>query len=421
MFGLHNIGKKINTTAGKLTVAGDPLIGGEGAGYKARLADGRTVFYKEFNHAAAADLDADQTLRHRWKRTRWLVQARLDQLDSRINAPFAISCDQSAPPGYVCVWIDGLTTLEEWRGNAVPYADRLNVVGQLAYLLTLLHARGVAQGDVNAANVGITGTGDGLEVHLYDLGNFNNGDSKLRPLMVGEAEHMAYWLRLGKAIPDIQSDCYAFGVIAHEMLLARPVTAGCANVEQMLARLEKGRLPGDPMLGTPQGADLGLPYQILPPSLQTLLRNMLAPESAFVPRIDAFFARFQQELPNLIACGGCGMPYWWTAQRVACPSCSAPSPAAITVKLPSGGMLAIRRNTVLGRESLGGAPYLSAEHLLIQPVAFGTAAAYIRGRNGMKLIRSAGPRLFLPQGSGPVAVVPGDRLELDGTRLEFAE
>ena len=421
MFGLHNIGTVINTSAGKLTIIGDPLIGGEGAGYKARLADGRTVFYKEFNRAAAADLDADQTMRHRWKRTRWLVQARLDKLDSRINAPFAISCDQRAPPGYVCTWIDGLTTLEKWRGNAVPYADRLNVVGQLAYLLSLLHARTVAQGDVNAGNVSIVGMGHGLDVHLFDFGNFNNGDPKLRPLMAGEAEHMAFWLRLGKAVPDMQSDAYAFGVISYEMLLARPVTAGCANVEQMLARLEHGRLPGDPMLGTPQGADQGLPYEILPPSLQSQLRNMLAPTPAFVPRIDAFIAHFKRELGNLIACGGCGMPYWWTAQREACPSCSAPSPAAITVKLPAGGILPIRRNTVLGRGSLGGAHYLSAEHLLIQPVALGAAAAYVRGRNGIKLIRSAGTRLFLPQGSGPIAIAPGDLLELEGTRLEFSE
>jgi hypothetical protein len=84
-------------------------------------------------------------------------------------------------------------------------------------------------------------------------------------------------------------------------------------------------------------------------------------------------------------------------------------------------MLPIRRNTVLGRSSLGGAPYLSAEHLLIQPVALGAAVAYVRGRNGIKLIRSNGPRLFLPQGSGPIAISPGDLLELDGTRLEFAE
>ena len=421
MFGLHSTGTSIKTTAGKLTIIGDPLIGGEGAGYKARLADGRMVFYKEFNRAAASDMDADQTMRHRWKRTRWLVKARLDKLDSRINAPFAISCEQNAPPGYVCAWIDGLTTLEEWRGNAVPYADRLNVVGQLAYLLSLLHTSKIAQGDLNAANVGIVGMGHGLDVYLYDFGNFNNGDPKLRPLMAGEAEHMAYWLRLGKEVPDIQSDAYAFGVISHEMLLARPVTAGCANVEQMLARLEQGRLPGDPMLGTSQGADQGLPYQILPPSLQTQLRNMLAPTPAFVPRVDVFLAHFKRELGNLIACGDCGMPYWWTAQRERCPSCAAPSPAAITVKLPAGKMLPIRRNTVLGRDSLGGAPYLSADHLIIQPVALGTAVAYVRGRNGIKLIRPAGPRLFLPPGSGPITVAPGDRFELDTTRLEIAE
>lgn len=418
MFGFKDPGAVIRTTAGKLTILDGPMIGGEGAGYKAKL-HGKVVFYKEFNQNAAADLDPQQTQEHRRLRTDWLVKARLDQLDPRINAPFAMTTDQATPPGYICAWVDGLETLENWRTRAHPYGERLQVIGQIAYLLSLLHSHQIAQGDMNSANIGILGNGPNLTVILFDFGNYNNGNPKLRPLMAGEAEHMAFWLRLGKAIPDMRSDVYALGIMAYELLLARPVTAGCSSVDEMLIRLEQGRLPGDPMLGTNTGMEVGLPYQMLPPRLQTQLRNMIAPEPGYTPSVHDFLRQFREELDNLIECGSCRSPYFWTIQRAACPTCHAPSPAAIAVRLPNGGELPVRRNLIFGRDMLGGAPYLSGEHLILQPHSLGKVHGYIRGTNGMQLVRMNGSRLSLPKGSGPILIEVGDRLEIESTRLEF--
>ena len=93
MFGYLNVGDKVATTAGTLEIAGNPLIGGEGAGYKATL-NGKTVFFKGFR-----DLDRlpvgyashDAVRKHRHTRTLWLVQAKLHQLNPAFNAPFVTS------------------------------------------------------------------------------------------------------------------------------------------------------------------------------------------------------------------------------------------------------------------------------------------------------------------------------------------
>lgn len=417
MFGNHDIGKQIKTTAGAVTIVGDPILGGEGAGYKAVL-KGKDVFYKEFKADQIASLNEEQVRQHRYKRTQWLVNARLDLLHPAINAPFAMTSDAKAAPGYVCNWIESLTLLSRWREGDHPYADRLNVARKLGHLLSLIHERGIAQGDLNAENVGVLGAGPSLEVALIDFGNFNNGDANLAPLMAGESEHMAFWLQNRNDVPDIQSDVFAYGVMAYEMIFARSIDSGLTDRGDMMARRERGLIPGDPLLGAEQGADQGLPYDILPAILQTDLRNMLAPDPSYTPRIVDFLRHFDAEVPNLISCQICSMPFWWTSARLTCPCCKSAAPAALNLRLASGAILPIQRNLMLGRDQLGGAPYLSAQHFIVQGKQFGVASIYVRGRNGLKLIKHSGERLHYPEGSGPILVMPGDALELEATHID---
>jgi len=422
MFGYLNIGDKVATTDGPLTIAGNPLIGGEGAGYKATL-NGKSVFFKGFR-----DLDRlpvgyashDAVRKHRHKRTQWLVQAKLHQLNAAFNAPFAMSTDPKNA-GYVCAWIDNLVPWSEWRELPHPYGERLAVVGQLGHLLNILHSHGIAHGDINGNNVCILGAGAALQVVLIDFGNFNNGDAALAPLMSNDPEHISPWLLKGQGCADWHSDVYALGIMTYEALLVKTIDSGGTTEAEMRARRERGNVVGDPLGGDHRGDEQGLPFASLSPSLQTMLRGMLAPDPKVQSTIAHFKRVFDAEIAhNLLLCSACNNPYWWHVGISACPCCnSMAAPPALHVQLPNQ-VVPLKHHLTLGRDDLPGAPaYISAKHLVIQPAHLGAARVFITGRNGMTLTKATGQRLHLTADSGGVMVLPGDKLELQGTRISF--
>lgn len=422
MFGYLNIGDKVATTAGTLEIVGNPLIGGEGAGYQAKL-NGQPVFFKGFR-----DLDRlpvgyashDAVRKHRQARTLWLVQAKLHQLNPAFNAPFAMSLD-AKNPGYVCAWIEGLTPWSEWREAPHPYGERLAVVGQLGHLLYQLHARGVAHGDINGNNVCIVGAGAALKVVLIDFGNYNNGDKALVPLMSNDPEHISPWLRRGQGVADQHSDVYALGIMTYEALLVKTIDSGGTDEADMHARRASGQVVGDPLSGNYRGDEQGLPFASLSPALQTMLRGMLAPDPNAQSTIAHFKRVFDEEVQhNLVLCRSCNKPYWWHVGVCACPCCkSVAAPPALHVQLPNR-VLPLTHHLMLGRDDLPGSPaHLSAKHMVIQPAYLGAARVFVTGRNGMTLTRTTGQRVHLTADSGGVLVAPGDQLELQGTRVLF--
>lgn len=422
MFGFLNIGDQVATTAGTLTIAGAPLVGGEGAGYKATL-NGKTIFFKQFTDLQTLPRgfsSAEAVAKHRHKRTEWLVKAQLHLLSPAFNAPFASSTNPKQP-GYVCAWIDGLIPWAEWREQPHPYGERLSVIGQLTTLLSILHSQGIAHGDVNANNVSVLGTGAALQVMLIDFGNCNNGDAALNPLMTNDVEHISPDLYQGKGVADMQSDLYALGVMSYEALLVKTIDSGGANEQDMRQRRANGAIPGDPLCGTRKGDELGLPYDALSPALQTKLRGLTAPEPSQRPRIDHFKQAFDYETAhNLVLCPVCNKPYFWHVALVSCPCCKAAAvPPALHVQLPNQ-VLPLRHNLQIGRDDIPGAPlYFSAQQLVIQPAHLGAARIYVTGRNSMKLTQTSGKKLLVTSQSGAVEVGPGDVLELESTRIAF--
>jgi hypothetical protein len=422
MFGYLNPGDKVATTAGTLTIVGSPLVGGEGAGYKATL-NGNTVFYKQFTDLQvlpAGFTSHEAVAKHRHKRTEWLVKAQLNLLNPAFNAPFASSANPKKP-GYVCSWIDGLTPWSEWREQAHPYGERLTVIGQLTTLLSLLHQQNIAHGDINANNVCILGSGVNLRVVLIDFGNCNDGDPAKRPLMTNDVEHISPDLFQGKGVADMQSDLYALGVMSYEALLVKTIDSGGANEQDMRQRRAKGAIPGDPLCGTRKGDEVGLPYDALPPALQTKLRGLTNPEPSQRPKIGYFKLVFDHETAhNLVLCTVCNKPYFWHVALLSCPCCKAAAvPPALHVQLPNQ-VMELRHNMCIGRDNIPGAPlYFAARQLLIQPAHLGAARIFVTGRNSMKLTQSNGKKYLMNSQSGSVDVGPGDVLELEGTRISF--
>lgn len=423
MLGFLNPGDQIETSAGRVTIVGDPMPGGEGNGYKATL-NGKKVFYKQFKDLKklpSGFADHQAVSQHRHRRTQWLLGTKLHQLSPALNAPFAITTDPNKT-GYVCAWIDGLTPWSEWRMQRSLYAERLALVGQLSTLIQLMHAHGISHGDINGNNVCILGQGNGLKVVLIDLGNAWNGDVNIRPLMACDEEHISPWLLAGNGAADFSTDLYSLGVIAYEILLNKTIDAGLSDIQTIRERRARGSLSGDPLCGTTVGNKQGLPYSSLSPVMQTVVRGLLAPDPALQPTIGEFKATFDSELLNVVLCTGCGNPYWWHVGLVHCPCCQvAPVPAALHLSLSSrrGAPLPVRQNLILGRQDIGGNPYFSEKHLVIQPLRLGRARVFITGRNGMLLIQANGKTHAVGPSTGGFYVGPGDALELQGTRITF--
>ena len=417
MFNMHAPGTKVETNIGDITIVKDISAGGEGQGY---LADykGKKVFYKQFHTAAVPPRTPEQTMALRKARTKFLVDAELYKLDplGRINAPFAYSKEG----GYVCAWIENLIPLvadavdgPSFLGQRRPYAQCVGVMLQVTDLLSLVHAKGISHGDLNDDNIGVVIEGDTVRVHLIDWSNFNCGDPALPPLMAGAEGSMAQWIRSKGDLPDQASDAYSLALYSHELLLGRPVVHGCNSVAEMLDRLEKGDLAGDPLLGRKlAGNDAGLPFQILSSELQSQLRMMLRPTKTTTPSIGVFSQVMHSSLPNLISCPSCNSPLWWHASRKTCPKCSQPIGAALHIVV-NGKTIAISGAMLLGRDDLGGDGAVSAEHMRVHPMAPGRGHVTVLGRNGIK--RQRGGERVMASAGQTMDIMVGDQLEITTT------
>lgn len=415
MFQIHTSGQKIATSIGNITILKDIAAGGEGQGYLAEH-KGNRVFYKKFNNNAVPPRSPEETLALRKARTKVLVNSRISDLDpmGRINAPIAWS-DEG---GYVCDWIENLLPLvadpadgPSFLGSARPYAQRVGVLAQIVDLLFLAHSAAISHGDLNDSNIGVVVEGNTVKVYLIDWSNFNNGDARLPPVMAGAEGSMAWWVRSQGQLPDMKSDTYSMAMYGHELLLGRPVVQGCASMAEMLARLEKGDLAGDPLRGKQLiGNTDGLPFEILSAELQSAFRMMLRPDKALTPSMDSFRKTLRESLPNLVSCPTCSSPLWWHSSRRTCPKCHQAVGAALHLSVSGGQTFAISGVTLLGRADLGGDSAISAQHLRVLPTSPGCGQLKVLGLNGVKRQRGAA-RVHAPAGSHMDLLI-GDRLEL---------
>lgn len=414
MFNTHKPGSKVSTSVGDIIIEKEVGTGGEGIGYCANH-NGKKVFYKQFYQTAVSPRSPEQTLALRKARTQWLVNSKIYELDpfGRINAPYA----SSKEGGYLCDWVDNLLPLvsepedgESFLGIGRPYAQRVGVLLQISDLLTLVHNKGIAHGDLNDDNIGVVIQGDVVRVYLIDWSNFNCGIKTLPPVMAGAESAMAWWIRTTGAMPDKSSDVYSLAIYGHELLLARPVVQGCATVTEMLDRLKNGDLAGDPLRGRHlSGNEIGLPFEILTPELQSQLRMMLQPEKNKTPSIDEFSEVLRSSLPNLIACQNCNSPLWWNASRYTCPKCSQPIGAALHLVF-NGTTIPITGLMLFGRSELGGDSAVSSQHFRVHPLSPGHGNLRVLGLNGMK--RQRGAERIGAQAGQEMDISVGDQLEI---------
>ncbi len=139
---------------------------------------------------------------------------------SEVVAVFALHLD-ATPPFLVMERIEGTSLDARLRDGPLPFREGLALLGHIAHALDALHARGLAHGDVKAANVIVQEDG---AVKLVDLGltpllrRIGKGD------VVGTPSHMPPERARGLVVaPELHArgDVYAFAVMTFHVLAGR--------------------------------------------------------------------------------------------------------------------------------------------------------------------------------------------------------
>ena len=151
----------------------------------------------------------------------------------------------SGKPFLVQSYLEGRTLREAIPAGGWEVPRALSVLRQIASALDAAHAKGVIHRDLKPENVILQPlTGGGEHVTLIDFGIASvanaSSDAQEKTRITGTFTYMAPEQFDGRPCP--QSDVYALGVIAFELLLGTAPTAGIPLFELLMVQRE-GRWP----------------------------------------------------------------------------------------------------------------------------------------------------------------------------------
>lgn len=218
--------------------------GGEGLVYTARdLATGENgvvkIFHSKFDKAKTAE------------RIRFLMNQKLEEACPALVPPVD-SIIRSDIVGHFSPYISGENLEELLVKPRFTFIDGLCIGAGIAQLVSVLHQRGIAYGDIHADNFIIRQTNGVFEVYAIDLDNFY-ADRVPPPPMVGHSLYIPPELRTAlsqnkSVVPTITSDLYEVGVLLHELILLCHPAAGSDKNEVEFNRAMSGTWTHDPTL-----------------------------------------------------------------------------------------------------------------------------------------------------------------------------
>ena len=138
-----------------------------------------------------------------------------------VVAVFALHLD-AVPPFLVMERVYGVSLDKMLDERTIPFGERMQLLSRIAKALDVLHAHGIAHGDVKAGNVLVDRDGT---IKLADLGimpllrRASSGD------VLGTPRYMPPERARGLAVPDelhLRGDVYSFAVLAFIVLAGRP-------------------------------------------------------------------------------------------------------------------------------------------------------------------------------------------------------
>jgi serine/threonine-protein kinase len=133
--------------------------------------------------------------------------------------------DADGEPYLVMPFLESGTLAERLKRGQVPAAQAIDWIRQLAAALDAAHDAGVLHRDVKPANVMI---GAGGRLLLADFGiakSSQSGQLTATGIALGTPAYMAPELARGEAA-TVESDRYALGVVAYELVCGKPPFAG---------------------------------------------------------------------------------------------------------------------------------------------------------------------------------------------------
>ena len=121
----------------------------------------------------------------------------------------------------VMPYYEGETLQSRIRRGALPIAEAVDYVRQIATGLAHAHAAGIVHRDVKPANVALTREG---RVKILDFGIAKMADASLTRtgMVLGTLAYMSPEQAAGEKQVDHRTDLWALGVVLYEMLAGRP-------------------------------------------------------------------------------------------------------------------------------------------------------------------------------------------------------
>jgi len=147
-------------------------------------------------------------------------------------------------PFLVMQYVEGVTLRSVISSQGMGFRRAANIAGQIGHALTAAHQRGVYHRDLKPENIMLQRAGDGEEpVKLIDFGIATVRDARAElqdvdtTRVAGSHAYMAPEQLWGK--PSAQSDIYAFGVIAYEILTGEKPFR-CHSPAELLEKQKQG-------------------------------------------------------------------------------------------------------------------------------------------------------------------------------------
>ena len=230
------------TTLGTYEITGSLGAGGMGEVYRARDTKlGRSVAIKVLPELFAADPDRVPRFEREAK-----VLASLNH--PHIAALYGMEQGPGTPPTHFLIMelVEGETLFDRLQRGALPVAEALAIVIQIADALETAHEQGVVHRDLKPANIKIT-PDDNVKVLDFGLAKaMDSSPAASSPansptlsvlatqagLIMGTAAYMSPEQAKG-ATTDRRSDVFSFGVVFYELLTGRQPFRGDTAAEVM--------------------------------------------------------------------------------------------------------------------------------------------------------------------------------------------
>ncbi|OQC41330.1 MAG: Serine/threonine-protein kinase PrkC [Deltaproteobacteria bacterium ADurb.Bin058] len=350
------------------------------------------------------------------KRLRFLLGKQLHTECPVLFAPVDLLVDGNIL-GHYTPFAEG-QSLEHFLGQPnSTFIQQIQLAIALAHAISVMHNKNIAHGDLHSENLIIERVGSVLKLHVIDFDNFNAFNHSNAPIVpsppcVGHNLYIAPELREAfarrkPAIPRIESDRYALGVLMHEIILLSHPAAGNDNSEeefnQAMCLGEWHQDPASP--NRPQTNQGGYPATVLNADIRRLFRLAFDLDPARRPTSDDWQTALANAFHRIYDCPHCNRPFIINSLQFKCPWCNKEFPH-LSIRVNRSDICLINGSTVIGRTELGGSQQVSGNHALLSrdgPLTWLES----RGRNGTYRWNGSG-WTRLPD--RPVLVQAGDRL-----------